>query len=237
MEILRQEYLDRLRRLLDAPAITAVTGIRRAGKSVLLRQFAASLRDERQVVYVDKESFAFDSLRTARDLIDHVEATTRRGEPRGGDCRRGAADRRLGTRGRVAERRRPHRGRHLRLQRHAAVGRARDADRRPVRHSPGLSVDAGRVRGAVPAASRRGAGRRRAVPALPAHRRSAGPAPHRPERPGGRPDAGGHGQHHRHPGCDPAAPHPGRGPVRGDPAVPRSTASAAWCPQSASPTS
>ena len=64
------------------PAITAVTGIRRAGKSVLLRQFAAALRDERQVVYVDKESFAFESLRTARDLIDHVESATRPGEPR-----------------------------------------------------------------------------------------------------------------------------------------------------------
>ena len=82
MELLRQHYLDRLRRFLDAPAITAVTGIRRAGKSVLLRQFAASVQDERQVVYVDKESFAFESVRTARDLIDLVESTTRRDEPR-----------------------------------------------------------------------------------------------------------------------------------------------------------
>ena len=82
MEILRGGYLERLRQFLDAPVITAVTGIRRAGKSVLLRQFAASLRDERQVVYVDKESFAFDELRTARDLVDYVEAHSRRTEPR-----------------------------------------------------------------------------------------------------------------------------------------------------------
>ena len=82
MELVRQHYLGRLRQLLDAPAITAVTGIRRVGKSVLLRQFAAALRGERQVVYVDKESFAFESLRTARDLIDHVEAAVPRGEPR-----------------------------------------------------------------------------------------------------------------------------------------------------------
>ena len=82
MEIQRRHYLDRLRQLLDAPAITAVTGIRRVGKSVLLRQFAASLRGERRVVYVDKESFAFESLRTARDLIDHVESAAPRGEPR-----------------------------------------------------------------------------------------------------------------------------------------------------------
>ena len=82
MELVRQHYLGRLRQLLDAPAITAVTGIRRVGKSVLLRQFASALRGERQVVYVDKESFAFESLRTARDLIDHVQAAAPRGEPR-----------------------------------------------------------------------------------------------------------------------------------------------------------
>ncbi|MCY4661444.1 MAG: ATP-binding protein [Acidobacteria bacterium] len=82
MELLRRHYLDRLRQFLDAPAITAVTGIRRAGKSVLLRQFAAALRDERQVAYVDKESFAFEPVRTARDLIDLVESTTRRDERR-----------------------------------------------------------------------------------------------------------------------------------------------------------
>ena len=82
MQLLRRHYLDRLRQFLDAPVIAAVTGIRRAGKSVLLRQFAASLRDERQVVYVDKESFDFEQVRTAHDLVDLVESTTRRDEPR-----------------------------------------------------------------------------------------------------------------------------------------------------------
>ena len=82
MEIRRHYYLDRLRQFLDAPVITAVTGLRRVGKSVLLRQFAASVRDERQVVYVDKESFDFDHVRTARDLVDLVESSTRRGRRR-----------------------------------------------------------------------------------------------------------------------------------------------------------
>ena len=54
MELQRRHYLGRLQQFLDVPAITAVTGIRRAGKSVLLRQFAAPMRDERQVVYVDR---------------------------------------------------------------------------------------------------------------------------------------------------------------------------------------
>lgn len=82
MEIRRRHYLDRLRQFLDAPVITAVTGLRRVGKSVLLRQFAASVCDERQVVYVDKESFDFDQVRTARDLVDLVESSTRRGRRR-----------------------------------------------------------------------------------------------------------------------------------------------------------
>ena len=82
MEIRRRHYLDRLRQFLDAPVITAVTGLRRVGKSVLLRQFAASVRNERQVIYVDKESFDFDQVRTARDLVDLVESSTRRGRRR-----------------------------------------------------------------------------------------------------------------------------------------------------------
>ena len=49
---------------------------------MLLRQFAASLREERQVVYVDKEDLEFDHVRSARDLFDLVEATTHRDEPR-----------------------------------------------------------------------------------------------------------------------------------------------------------
>ncbi len=82
MEIVRHHYLGGLRQLLDAPVIAVVTGIRRAGKSVLLRQFAASLRGERQVVWVDKESFEFEPVRTARDLVAFVESASRPGEPR-----------------------------------------------------------------------------------------------------------------------------------------------------------
>ena len=82
MEITRAHYLARLRQFLDAPVITAVVGLRRVGKSVLLRQFAASLRGERQVVYVDLESLEFDHVRSARDLTDLVEGVARRARPR-----------------------------------------------------------------------------------------------------------------------------------------------------------
>ena len=82
MEIRREHYLSRLHQFLDAPVITAVVGLRRVGKSVLLRQFAASLREQRQVVYIDKESLEFDQVRSAQDLVDLVEATTQRERPR-----------------------------------------------------------------------------------------------------------------------------------------------------------
>ena len=78
----REHYLGRLHRFLDAPVITAVVGLRRVGKSVLLRQFAESLREQRQVVYVDRESLEFDQVRSARDLVDFVDATTRRDRKR-----------------------------------------------------------------------------------------------------------------------------------------------------------
>jgi predicted AAA+ superfamily ATPase len=81
MEIARTFYLDRLRRFLTAPAIIAVVGLRRVGKSVLLSQFANTLRPERQVVYVDKESLEFDDIRTARNLVDYVDSRARASEP------------------------------------------------------------------------------------------------------------------------------------------------------------
>ena len=82
IEVRREHYLGRLHRFLDAPVIIAVVGLRRVGKSVLLRQLAESLREQRQVVYVDRESLEFDHVRSARDLVDLVDATTRRDRER-----------------------------------------------------------------------------------------------------------------------------------------------------------
>lgn len=81
MILARTSYLDRLRRFLTAPAIIAVVGLRRVGKSVLLRQFADTLRRDRHVVYVDKESLEFDDIRSARNLVDLVESRSRPAEP------------------------------------------------------------------------------------------------------------------------------------------------------------
>jgi len=59
-----------------------VTGLRRVGKSVLLRQFANEVRSRVEVAYIDKESMDFDAVRNARDLIDFIDSETRKGAQR-----------------------------------------------------------------------------------------------------------------------------------------------------------
>ena len=82
VEIRRAFYLERLHRFVDTPTIVVVTGLRRVGKSVLLRQFADEVRATADVVYVDKESMDFDAIRSARDLIEYIESETAKGTPR-----------------------------------------------------------------------------------------------------------------------------------------------------------
>ena len=81
-EIQRHHYLERLNRFTETPTILAVVGLRRVGKSVLLRQFAQKSRPRRQVTYIDKESFDFVEIRTAKDLIAHVNSQSKKGEDR-----------------------------------------------------------------------------------------------------------------------------------------------------------
>ncbi len=81
-EIQRHHYLERLERFTEAPSIVAVVGLRRVGKSVLLRQFAEKSRPKHQVTYVDKESFDFAEIRAAKDLIAHVNARSKKGGDR-----------------------------------------------------------------------------------------------------------------------------------------------------------
>ncbi|HSV92140.1 MAG TPA: ATP-binding protein [Desulfobacterales bacterium] len=74
VEIEREIYLDRLLRFVESPTCVAVVGLRRVGKSVLLRQLARRLAGRGRVVYVDKEDLAFDAILDARDLVGHVDA-------------------------------------------------------------------------------------------------------------------------------------------------------------------
>lgn len=76
--ILRKEYLKKIEPFIGQPMIKAITGIRRVGKSIFVRQLMESLRKkgvpESNLVYVDMESLAFDSIRTYQDLHAYVTA-------------------------------------------------------------------------------------------------------------------------------------------------------------------
>lgn len=73
----RAYYLEKLKPFLGKPVIKAVTGMRRVGKSVFVRQIIDYLKahgiDEGNIVYIDKESLEFDDIRNYLDLNEYVE--------------------------------------------------------------------------------------------------------------------------------------------------------------------
>jgi hypothetical protein len=76
--ILRPLYLDKIRPLLGTSQIKVITGMRRAGKSVFLRQIMDELRSSgvaaTQICAIDMEDLAFDELRTYQELAAYIEA-------------------------------------------------------------------------------------------------------------------------------------------------------------------
>jgi predicted AAA+ superfamily ATPase len=76
-EIERSIYLEKLLRFVESPTCIAVVGLRRVGKSVLLRQLGRRLAKRGHVIYVDKENLEFDSIREAQDLVRHARSGRR----------------------------------------------------------------------------------------------------------------------------------------------------------------
>ena len=68
----RNIYLDRIKPFLGKPVIKVITGMRRVGKSCLLRQLIASLRESgipaERILYIDKESLDFEHIGDYHDL-------------------------------------------------------------------------------------------------------------------------------------------------------------------------
>ena len=68
---MRQTYLDTLQSFKDRESIKIITGIRRSGKSVILRQFRSLLLKEAaedHVIYLD-----FESLENTRNIISYTD--------------------------------------------------------------------------------------------------------------------------------------------------------------------
>lgn len=74
----RNKYLKDIERYIGKDIIKVIVGIRRSGKSVLMRQVISYLKKERnvregQILYIDKESLAFDFLKNYMDLYNYVK--------------------------------------------------------------------------------------------------------------------------------------------------------------------
>lgn len=74
--VLRKQYLDKLKKLRDKQIIKIVTGIRRCGKSTLLKQFANHLMtsgtDKERIISINFEDIAFEELLDYKALYKYV---------------------------------------------------------------------------------------------------------------------------------------------------------------------
>lgn len=68
----RPQYVDRIMSFVDKHLIKVISGMRRSGKSTLLRLLMEELKKkgvaDRQILYINKELIEFDDIRTYRDL-------------------------------------------------------------------------------------------------------------------------------------------------------------------------
>ena len=71
----RKDYLDRLIRLKDTPDIKIITGLRRSGKSELVRAYMELIRTngDTNIIYVDFADLKFDDLKTYKELHNFCE--------------------------------------------------------------------------------------------------------------------------------------------------------------------
>ncbi|MCD4832697.1 MAG: ATP-binding protein [Bacteroidales bacterium] len=77
MEIFnRSLYYNQILPFIGKNLIKVITGQRRVGKSFFLRQILEKIKQENkqtQIIYINKEDFAFDSVENYADLINYVE--------------------------------------------------------------------------------------------------------------------------------------------------------------------
>ena len=72
----RERYIERIRPFYESELIKVLIGIRRCGKSVLLRQIIGEIKEkgirDEQILYMNFEDFKFSGIRTAQALYDYV---------------------------------------------------------------------------------------------------------------------------------------------------------------------
>ena len=72
----RTEYLNKLLAFRDTDFVKVITGVRRCGKSVILKQYMDSLRElgvpDSHIIYINLESFEYRNVLTDSNLMDII---------------------------------------------------------------------------------------------------------------------------------------------------------------------
>ena len=75
--VIRTQYLERLRPFYDSELVKVITGIRRCGKSTILRQVIAEIKengiDDSHIVYINFEDYKYNKLTDADAFYEYVE--------------------------------------------------------------------------------------------------------------------------------------------------------------------
>ena len=74
--IKRDIYLSKIRPFYESELIKVITGIRRSGKSVILKQIIKEIsknsHDESNIIYINFEDFQYDDIKNAKDLYQYI---------------------------------------------------------------------------------------------------------------------------------------------------------------------
>ena len=74
--ISRPDYLTRLKDLQDIPDIKIITGVRRCGKSMLMKEYIADLKvqgGDKNIIYIDFMDLKFEGLKEYHALYSYIE--------------------------------------------------------------------------------------------------------------------------------------------------------------------
>ena len=78
----RKRYLDKITPFIEKPVIKVITGIRRCGKSTLLKQIIQLIENRNvaieQIIHINMELMEFDGLKNYRDLYTYIQERQRK---------------------------------------------------------------------------------------------------------------------------------------------------------------
>ena len=76
MMIYREQYIKKILDFANKPFIKIITGIRRSGKSTILKQIQEELInsgiEEKQIIYLNFESFQYSEIKNAKNLYEYI---------------------------------------------------------------------------------------------------------------------------------------------------------------------